>query len=223
MLRKGFLLGAALLLLPALLSAYTVVLKNGRRIEASSRYTVEGTQVKFVGSDGRAYQFALTDVDTAATDRANAPAGGTRSRAKVWMNEDLELLRGNAISVVGSGGAAAAAPAGGEGEAAGKGEAAPAGEETKSFPPKEDTAEYWQKRLKPVRDEMAQVDQQLQQLRAGQGQAASNSLSLQGNAPGADVQDTIRRLERRKGELQQQIEAIQAEAKRKGISPGAVR
>ncbi len=62
MLRKALLAGALALLLapsaaglPVLLSAaYTVVLKDGRRIEARSRYLLYKGMVRFTGLDGRA-------------------------------------------------------------------------------------------------------------------------------------------------------------------------
>ena len=215
MVRKGLLVLLAALLVPALAAAYTVVLKDGRKIEAQSRYRVESGQVKFTGADGRAYQFPLGQVDLAATNRANQSR-----QPKVWYNEDLERLGGSGVSVLGS--ASAAASAGAEG-----GEAAPAegeaGEASKPEPPKEDTVEYWQERLAPLRAELAQIEQQLTQLRSGQGKAASNTLDINTNAPGADVQDTIRRLEQRRTQLQQQIEDVQLEAKRKGIAPGRLR
>ena len=212
MVRKGLLVLLAALLVPALAAAYTMVLKDGRKIEAQSRYLVESGQVKFTGADGRAYQFPLGQVDLAATNRANQSR-----QPKVWYNEDLERLGGSGVSVLGS--ASAATSAGGEAAPA-EGEA---GEASKPEPPKEDTVEYWQERLAPLRAELAQIEQQLTQLRSGQGKAASNTLDINTNAPGADVQDTIRRLEQRRTQLQQQIEDAQLEAKRKGIAPGRLR
>ncbi len=219
MVRKGFLVLLAALLVPALAAAYTMVLKNGRKIEAQSRYTMESGVVKFTGADGRAYQFPLAQVDLVATNRANQSR-----QPKVWFNEDLERLGGE-VSVVGSAGAPAAS-AGGEaegGEAAAAEGGAAAGGESKPEPPKEDTAEYWQQRLAPLRAEMAQIDQQLNQFRSNQGKAASNSMSLSTDAAGADVQDTIRRLEQRRAQIQQQIDDVQAEARRKGIPSSWVR
>ena len=71
MVRKGFLVLLAALLVPALAAAYTMVLKDGRKIEAQSRYVMESGVVKFTGADGRAYQFPLAQVDLVATNRAN--------------------------------------------------------------------------------------------------------------------------------------------------------
>lgn len=214
MFRKALFIALVVLLLPALLSAYTVVLKDGRHIEAQGRYVVEGNQIKFVGQDGRAYQFPVAEVDIPATHRANRP--------KLWLNEDIDRLRGGgSVNVLGTASASEATSAATE-EAAPEEAAAPA-EERKSLPPKEDTAEYWQEQLKPLRDELAKVEAQLQSLRQGQGKAASNQISLTTDAAGAEVQDTIRRLEQRRTELQLKIEDVQREAKRKGVPPGAVR
>ena len=74
-----------------------------------------------------------------------------------------------------------------------------------------------------MRAELAQIDQQLNQFRSNQGKAASNTLDVNINAAGADVQDTIRRLEQRRTQVQQQIDDIQAEARRKGVPSGWVR
>jgi hypothetical protein len=217
MVRKGFLVLVAALLAPALAAAYTMVLKDGRKIEAQSRYVMESGVVKFTGTDGRAYQFPLAQVDLVATNRANASR-----QPKVWTNEDLQRLGGE-VSVVGSARAPAAGAAGeAEGEAAAEG-AAPAGEESAPQPPKENTREYWQERLAPLRAELAQIDQQLNQFRSNQGKAASNTLDINTNAAGADVQDTIRRLEQRRTQLLQQIDDIAAEARRKGVPAGWVR
>lgn len=223
--RRIIVLVASLLLLPAVLAAYTVVLKNGRRLEAQSRYTVEGNVARFVGTDGTPQRIPLAEIDVAATEAANREAERPR-RPKVWTNDDIEELkrRPGSISVLGT----AAPPPAARAEGQEVEESADEGGEAGEAPPqpkepKETDPEYWQKKLKPLRDELAQIDQQLQQLRSGQGQASSNALSVSGSNAGVDVADTIRRLEQRRAQVQQQIEDLQLEAKRKGIAPGAVR
>lgn len=222
MLRKGFLILAAVLLLPVVLSAYTVVLKNGRRLEARERYVVERGVAKFVGMDGQPHQIPLAEIDVPATERANAAAASEpsrRPRPKVWTNDDVDALReGRAVNVVGT---AAAPPA--AAEEGGEGEEATGEEKPKPSPPKEDTPEYWQERLKPLRGELAQIDKQIQQLRAGQGKAESNAINMAAGNPGVQVEDTIRQLEKRRKEVQAQIETVQLEAKRRGIDPGYLR
>lgn len=204
-----------LLALPPAVAADVVVLKDGRRIETRERYAMDGGMVKFTGKDGRAYSFTLGEVNLEATRRANRFAG------KVWTNDDLEKLRGSAaLSVTGA--EAAAEPAA-QTEAAPEGGAGAAAGEQEEAKPKEEDPEYWRKRLEPLRTELAQIEQQLQASRGGQGQAASNTLDLKTNAPGAEVADTVRRLERRRAEIQQEITAIQEEARRLGVPPGYVR
>ena len=227
MLRKTFSAVILALVLPALLSAYVIVLKNGRRLEARARYTVEAGTAKCTGTDGIAYEFPLSAVDLEATERANAPA--RKRTPKVWTNDELEVLtRTGPVGVTETESAAeAAAPATGEGSAApateGAAEGAAAAEEGKPLPPKEQDPEYWRKRLQPLRDELGKVEQQLQQLRNGQNQAASNAVSLKSDAPGVDVADTIRRLERKREDLLRQIDDVQAEARRAGVPPAWVR
>jgi len=228
--RRIFLSLVAILLLPGLLAAYTIVLKNGQRIETQGRYSIEGNVAKFVDASGRQRQVPLAEIDVAATERANAPAvaapaatpsAAARRKPKIWSNDEIEMLvRGQKVSVLGEASAAAApaeeaAPA----ETGAEGEAAPA----EPLPPKEQTPEYWQERLKPLREELAKVEQELQQLRSGEGRAASNAVSINANDLGPNVDDVIQQLERRRGELQQKIEGIQDEARRMGIPAGWVR
>ena len=221
-----------LLLIPALVSAYTIVLKNGQRIEAQGRYVVEGNMARFTDATGRQRQVPVGDIDVVATERANV-SGGTsipvpraaegQRGPKVWTNDEIErLVRGERINVVGSVAAAEAAPAAGEGTTAAASEAAP-DEQAQPQKPKEQTPEYWTERAKPIREELAKVEQQLQQLRSGQGQAVSNAINVNTNAPGVDVADTIRRLEQRRTELQRQMDDLQTEARRAGVPSSWVR
>jgi hypothetical protein len=220
----------AVLLLPGLLAAYTIVLKSGQRIEAQGRYTIEGNVAKFTDASGRQRQVPLAEVDVTATERANAPAAPgaqapsaaeARRKPKVWSNDDIELLvRGQKVSVMGE---AAAEAAPGE-EAAPATVAAEEAEATPApLPPKEQTPEYWQERLKPLREELAKIDQELQALRSGEGRAASNAVTITASDLGPNVDDVIQQLERRRGETQQKIQGIQDEARRLGIPAGWVR
>ncbi len=220
----------AVLLIPALLSAYTIVLKNGQRIEARGRYVVEGNVATFTDSNGRQRQVPVGDIDVVATERANAAAATsipvpraaeTRRGPRVWTNDEIErLVRGETIDVIGR--PATTAPAA-EGEpAAAEAEAvAPPAEQPQ--PPKEQTPEYWQERMKPLREELAKVERELQTLRSGEGRAVSNAININANDPGINVDDIIRRLERRQAEIQQQIGGIQDDARRAGVPSRWVR
>lgn len=218
MLRKLLPVVAAALLLPGLLSADIVVLKDGRRFETAGPYTIQGGVLKFDGRDGIRYEFPLEAVDLERSQQAT-----TRAKPKVWTNDDIEALKGGAITVVGSASAPPAAEAPAETPAAGEAGGEAAAEEREPLPPKEQTQEYWQGRLQPLRDELQKIDQQISDLRRGESQAASNAINMAGDNPGVQVQDTIERLERRRRDVQQQIASIQDEARRMGISPSWVR
>ncbi len=223
----------ALLLIPALVSAYTIILKNGQRIEAQGRYVVEGNMAKFTDLNGRQRQVPVGEIDVVATERANAAAatsipvpraGETKRGPKVWTNDEIErLVRGDKTLIVGSMAASESPSPATEEAAPASSEAAAAPAEEAPQKPKEQTPEYWQERMKPLREEMARVDQQLQQLRSGQNQAASNAINVNTDAPGVDVRDTIQRLEQRRADLQRQFEDLQTEARRAGVPPGWVR
>jgi len=223
-----------LLLIPTLLSAYTIVLKNGQRIEAQGRYVVEGNMARFTDANGRQRQIPVGDIDVVATERANVAGGTTipvpraaegKRGPKVWTNDEIErLVRGERIAVIGSVAAPESAATTGEGAASAEAPTEEASaEEAQPQKPKEQTPEYWQERMKPLREEMAKIEQRLQQLRSGQGQAASNAINVNTNAPGVDVADTIRRFEARRAELQRQIDDLQTEARRAGVPSGWVR
>ena len=213
MLRKGWLAAAALLLLPALVGAYTIVLKDGRRLQAKARYTVESGVAKFIDTSGQTHTLPLAQIDLAATRRANRP--------RVWTNDDLEQLRERSpINVLGR-----APTAGPTGEAApGEEEAAPedTAEEEKA-PPKEETREYWQERIKPLHDELEKIDEQLRKFRQGLGQTPSNALDVNSASPGVELEDTLRGLAQRRTQIQRQLDDIRAEARRKHVPPGWVR
>ncbi len=215
--------GAIIILsLPLLAIADVVVLKNGQRIETKGPYDVQGGVVQFLGTDGQRHYLPAESVDLEASRQASAGAGrGTHPRPRVWTNEEIDRLGTEGVSVTGT--VAAAAPAQAEGEAA-AGEEQPAGESPPAeVTPRDQTPEYWQERMQPLREELTQIEQQLRQLRRGQGQAVSNSISILGTNPGVQVEDTIRQLERRRTEIMQQMDDIRAEARRKGVPPGYVR
>lgn len=219
----------AVLLIPVLLSAYTIVLKNGQRIEAQGRYVVEGNLAKFTDSTGRQRQVPVGEIDVVATERANAAAATSipvpraaegKRGPKVWTNDEIErLVRGETIDIIGT-----LAPPPKESEAAAEGESAAAPEEqSQPQPPKEQTREYWDERMKPLREDLAKVEREIQTLRSGEGRAVSNAVNINANDLGPNVDDVIRQLERRRAEIQRRIEAVQDDARRTGVPANWVR
>ncbi len=64
-------LGLALLFVPLTASAYTLVLRNGSRLEIGSTYQLNGDRIEFRGADGFVRAMSLGDVDVDATAHAN--------------------------------------------------------------------------------------------------------------------------------------------------------
>lgn len=237
---KVWLVVAAVVLLPLqappmMGAEYTVVMKDGQRYAAREKYVIEGDSVRFIGSDGQAYRLPLRQVDLVTTTAANR----NRPRKAVWTNDEVERgrLRGR-INIVGAAaeqpkGEAAEAAAGEEaaGEVA-EGEEREAGAETpaeKPQPalPREKDPEWYRDRLRPLRSELADVDRQIanlqRQVQTGGGGAQTGAVGLLQSNPGVDPRDTLARLQRRRQDIQQQIAAIEAEARRNGLSPGQIR
>jgi hypothetical protein len=78
--RRTLLAAAALLLLAAPLAAYTIVLKDGTRLQARQKYTVVGDKAHIVLPNGSRSVLAIADIDVAATDELNV---GTSSNTTV--------------------------------------------------------------------------------------------------------------------------------------------
>jgi len=87
----------------------------------------------------------------------------------------------------------------------------------------ESDREAWVARFRPLREELARVEREIQRTRAD---AAAQGLSISaaaGTGAGSLTGDLINRLERRRTELQQQIAALEEEARRAGVPPAWLR
>jgi chromosome segregation ATPase len=85
----------------------------------------------------------------------------------------------------------------------------------------EEQREAWQKRLQPLRDELARAELELERMQA---QAAAQGLTLYPEtSTGSPTSALLRRLETRAAELRQQIASLEDEARRAGVPPGWVR
>src|SRR5436309_13790198 len=86
-LRSGltnFAVAAALLLMLAITaSAYTLVLRNGQRIEIPSEFTLTKTTLTYEISPGFNKTMQLILIDVAATERANKEIGRASCRERV--------------------------------------------------------------------------------------------------------------------------------------------
>ncbi len=157
----------------------------------------------------------------AAPPQKQPPA---KKAKKIWTNEDLEALRPSGVT---SSGTASTAPSAAAEAPAGDESAAKAATEKKDKDKdkEEDPVEKLRKRLTPLREEMDAVDTQLRSLRQNRssGRTSGGGMDVSKTSGGMNTEDQIAQLEKRRGNLLRQIAAIEDEARRAGIAPGAIR
>src|SRR5829696_667403 len=66
-----------LFLMVSVVNAYTVVMRDGRRVEIPNEFTVTNSTVTYEVSNGFQVTIQLNTVDIAATERANGEAQGS--------------------------------------------------------------------------------------------------------------------------------------------------
>ena len=83
--------------------------------------------------------------------------------------------------------------------------------------------EAWLARLRPLREEIAEIDAQLTRIRADAARQGLSISGASGTGGGSMTADLINQLERRRAELQQQVAALEDEARRAGVPAGWLR
>ena len=162
---------------------------------------------------------AMAQARPAGQTPAKQQPAKARAPKKVWTNEDLEALRSRvAISTVGE--AAPPVEEKTEEAAAAEGAARPAGAPYS----RAQDPEWYRQRLSGLRAELDRVEEQIRRLR-DQGRnptQATNAVAL-GASGGLSPEDQIATLERRRSQVQQQIDELEDQARRNGIEPSRLR
>jgi len=160
---------------------------------------------------------------TSSPGASQQPAQPAPKKAKkVWTNEDLAALPAN--SPVSS---ATAAPTGGGSTVAG--EAVPAGEsgapaKPGALPPEKDPKVYQQK-LEALRKRLEDVEAKIKttQDAISGSKGGSNALTVTQQTEILRPEDQMAALEKERQDIRQQIEDLEAEALKNGLSPGDIR
>jgi len=109
-LRRGFFVVVFLALTVSAVNAYTVVMRDGRRVEIPNEFTVTNSTLTYAVSNGFQVTIQLNTVDIAATERANkqptgsllqkvnaapnvVPAAPQKRAGRSITNQDLEVYR----------------------------------------------------------------------------------------------------------------------------------
>lgn len=168
--------------------------------------------------------FVLALCAPALASQAPKKQPPVKKAQKVWTNEDLEALRPGGVTVLAP--PAASASAAGEATAAGKpADKADAEKKDDDKKKEEDPVEKLLKRLAPLRLELASVEARLASLRSARssGSTTGGGVDVSKAAGGVNTTEQVNLLEQRRSDLLGQIAAIEDEARRKGIAPGAIR
>ncbi len=139
-----------------------------------------------------------------------------KKEKKVWTNEDLEALRATVpLSAPGPG---AAAPAAAPAEGAPAAEAAPAG--TGEAYSRQNDPAWYRQRATSLRAELDRIDGEIRRLQNFKSNPSSGTTGL---ALGKDnlsltPENQIEQLEARRRQVQQELDDLEAEARRKGFT-----
>ena len=133
---------------------------------------------------------------------------------KVWTNDDLDALRGGSRPAGG-----VAASTGTEPTAEGK-----TGAKEKQLPRDKDPKEYREK-LAPLRAQLASLDAQVKQVRDALTNPynGTNAVDLRHTSAIMRPEEVLKQLEQKRQEIQQQIDNLEEQARRNGLSGGDVR
>lgn len=183
----------ACLLAPAVVRADSVYLKNGRILHASDVQVLEEEGQVVLQQGANRVVIPLSIVERIVEDA-----------------EESETLQSGTAEEP----APEAAPPAEEGEAE-EGEAA-AGEEAAEAPP-EETRAYWQDQVRAIEEEKAELQESLQELRREERAFLFSHRST------ADTKAKIDAVQLRLAELDQAMEDLRLDARRRGIPPGWLR
>ena len=131
---------------------------------------------------------------------------------KIWTNDDLSSLGAGGISVVGTSGAQKQAAANLKPDPR-------AGEAAKQL------ATAYRQQLARLHADLDQVDKKIAELRNfnASNPSPSAGMSMRGYYNATPVADQLKQLEAQKKQIQERIEAIEDDARHKGIPPGDLR
>jgi hypothetical protein len=166
------------------------------------------------------FGLALAFGPSVALAQEKPPAKKPQKEKKVWTNDDLEALRATVpLSAPGPGTAASAPTA----EEAPEGGAAAAGE-GEAYSRQNDPAWYRQ-RASSLRAELDRLDNEIRRLQNFKSNPSSGSAGL---ALGKDnlsltPENQIEQLQARRRQVQQELDDLETEARRKGWAPGTIR
>ena len=217
------LLSACLILLgfTPVRGASLIVLKDGTKIEATSKPVCMEGQYRFTDLQGHFHTIPLTEVDVPATEDANKGTSAPNSKKtnRILSNEDIADTQ------------SVSHPTQNNGQVSSKSSKSTAGSTSKALgaPQASDprAEAYWRKRAGEIRTKMEHVDKAIAALNEKMKSGKSDGIKI-GFDPYtpvilADFGDQMKPLQQEKDRLQQQMSLLEEEARKAGAQPGWLR
>jgi uncharacterized phage infection (PIP) family protein YhgE len=203
------------------LGSYKVVMKDGKTVEARTRPVSMEGQYRFTSVEGKVFVLSISQVDLKATEKANLAQSAAQRPAKRYTNEDLTAVGSSASAQDKS-------PATSTQEENSAKEGSPV---VKAEAPEKGRDElYWRKRAKVLKDQIAAVDKQIEDLnqkireKKGEGIMVGMGTYTPYMVAGLNnLQSQISALQREKERLQKEYSDLEEEARKAGVMPGWLR
>ena len=202
-------------------SAPIVFLKDGTKIEAVAKPVCMEGQYRFTDLQGQFHTIPVTQIDMSATEDANkgTPASNSKKVSRKLTNEDIaetplgsHPLQNNG-QVSPNSHKSTAVPAD-------KGNVTPKASDLRA-------EAYWRNRASEIRTKIEQVDKAIAELNEKMKSGKSDGIKIAFDTYTpvmlADFGDQMKPLQQKKEKLQQQMSALEEEARKAGAQPGWLR
>jgi hypothetical protein len=201
--------------------SYKVVLKDGKTLEARNKPVSMEGQYRFTRADGKFCVLPVSQVDLQATEAANQALPAGQSSTKHFTNEDLTTVTDSSLS-------------GGDSSVSSN---LPKGSKDNHTPSvraasieKGRDEQYWRKRARVLRDQIAAVDKEINDLnekirdKKGEGITVGMGTYSPYLVAGLNnLQSKLSALQSEKERLQREYSDLEEEARKAGAMPGWLR
>ena len=198
-----------------------VILKDGTKVEATSKPVCMEGQYRFTDLQGQFRTIPLTQIDVRATEEANKSTSplNPKKAKRVLTNEDI-AENPSTSGPPENNGKISAKPL--------KSSALPARKEPSTPPASDQQAEaYWRKRAGEIRAQMEHVDKAMadlsEKIKSGKSDGLKIGFDTYTAVIEANFGDQMKSLQQVKEKLQQQLDGLEEEARKAGAQPGWLR
>jgi hypothetical protein len=148
---------------------------------------------------------------------AGSAATPQKKKPKVWTNDEVSKINGN-VSVIG--GAQASSSSASPSSSSENAPKDPSGQSSR-----EKQLAGYRDKLRGLRTQLEETDKKISDLRnfKGDNSSASGGINMNQGYSMTPVADQIKQLEAKRGQIQDQIDSVESDARKNGFDPGELR